>query len=137
MTVAATAERIEATFDYLRRRAEQGMAAPTNKEIAIKALRMGKQKFQPWDRTQGIKWPKPEHGAVMIAALELDGRIEVERGRNWRRITIVETGQVLEPQKIVGGTSEARKRYAEALDRLRDEFGVDAPRVGGNLRRID
>lgn len=99
MTVAATQARMEATLAYLKRRAAQGLPAPTNYEIALKALKMGKQAFQPWDRTQGIKWRKPEHGAIMIAALEYCGIIAVERGRNWRRITILETGQVLEPQR--------------------------------------
>jgi hypothetical protein len=102
MTVAATVERLEQTFAYLERRAAQNLPSPTNKEIALKALRMGKQQFQPWDRTQGIRSPKPEHGAVMIAALELTGLITVERGSNWRRITLVQSGQVLEPQKVLG-----------------------------------
>ena len=99
MTVAATRERLEKTLAYLKRRAELGMPAPTNREIALRALGMGKQHFQPWDRTQGIRSKKPEHGAVMIRQLEAAGLILVERGRNWRRIVLVETGQVLEPQR--------------------------------------
>lgn len=95
MTVAATIPRIEATLDYLKRRAAQGLPAPTNKEIALKALKMGRQAFQPWDRTQGIKGTKCEHGAVVIRALEQMGLIKVERGSNYRRIVIVDTGQVL------------------------------------------
>ena len=58
-------------------------------------MRLGAQKYQPADRVVGIKWPKCEHGAVVIAALEKQGLIKVQRGRNWRIITIVETGQVL------------------------------------------
>lgn len=99
MTVAATEERLNATIAYLRHLAALGRSSPSNTEIGLKALRMGKQKFQPWDRTQGIRTKKAEHGSVMIAALEMTGVIEVERGRNWRRITILDTGQVLEPSK--------------------------------------
>ena len=99
MTVAATKDRLEKTLQYLKRRADQGLPAPTNREIALKALGMGKQVFQPWDRVIGIKWKKAEHGAVMIAALESQGYIAVERGRNWRRIFLLQTGQVLEPQR--------------------------------------
>ena len=99
MTVAVTEERLNQAIAYLRHLAALGRKAPTNHEIASKALKMGKQKFQPWDRTTGIRSRAPEHGAVVIAALEMTGVIEVERGRNWRRITILDTGQVLEPSK--------------------------------------
>lgn len=130
MTVAATAARVEATYEYLRRRADQKLPAPTNKEIAIRALKMGKQSFQPWDRTQGIKWSKCEHGAVAIAALEALGRIKVTRGRNWREIVIIETGQVLPPQRnLASPVNEAE--FRSALERLRDEFDVDPPPLCG------
>lgn len=99
MTVAVTDERLEKTLAFLKRRADQGLPAPTNREIALKALGMGKQVFQPWDRVTGIRTKKPEHGAIMIAALESRGLISVERGRNWRRICLLQTGQVLEPQR--------------------------------------
>lgn len=99
MTVAATKERLEKTLAFLKRRADLGMPAPTNREIALKALGMGKQVFQPWDRVTGLRSKKPEHGAIMIAALESQGFISVERGRNWRRIFLLQTGQVLEPQR--------------------------------------
>lgn len=99
MTVAATQERIDATFDYLKWCATIGKAAPTNTEIGLRALRMGQQRFQPWDRCTGIRTKKAEHGAVMVRMLELCGLITVQRGSNWRRITIIETGQVLEPSR--------------------------------------
>jgi hypothetical protein len=108
MTVAATQERLDRTFRYLRRLADQGLPAPTNKDIAIHAIKMGRQNFQPWDRTQGIKWPKCEHGAVMISGLEYCGLIEVERGPYWRRIRLIETGQVLEPRPRRIGRMEER-----------------------------
>ena len=103
MTVAATRERLEATLRYLKRRADEGLSAPTNREIAIAALKplgLGRQLYQPWDRVMGIHSKKPEHGAVMIAALEALGHIAVERGRNWRRIWILDTGQCLEPSRL-------------------------------------
>jgi len=93
--VAVTQERLDATMKLLRRCAERGRAAPTNKQIALIALKLGTQRYQSADRTLGIKWPKCEHGAVIIAELERRGLVTVVRGRNWRTITIVETGQVL------------------------------------------
>lgn len=99
MTVAVTQERLDQAIAYLRQLAALGRAAPTNTELALKALKMGQQRFQPWDRMRGIRTKKAEGGAVVIAGLEITGKIVVERGSNWRRITIVETGQVLEPSK--------------------------------------
>lgn len=99
MTVAVTQERLDQAIAYLRQLAALGRSAPTNTELALRALKMGQQKFQPWDRTRGIRTKKAEGGAVVIAALEMSGQIKVERGRNWRRIEIVDTGQVLEPSK--------------------------------------
>lgn len=93
--VAVTQERLDATLSWLRRLADRGRAAPTNKQIALIALGMGRQKGQPADRVLGIRWPKAEHGALMIAELERRGLISVVRGRNWRIITLVDTGQVL------------------------------------------
>lgn len=97
MTVAATEDRLRATLGYLKRLAAAGKPAPTNTELGLKAVRMGQQRFQPWDRCTGIRTRKAEHGAVMLAALEMCGLVTVQRGSNWRRIVIVETGQVLEP----------------------------------------
>lgn len=89
MTVAVTHERLKRTFELIVARANRGMRVPTNREIGL-AIGMGKQKFQPWDRTQGIKWRKAEHGSVMIAALERLGVLEVRRiGRNRREVRIL------------------------------------------------
>ncbi len=96
MTVKVSEARIAALMDYLKRGKR---TAPTNRELALKALRMGQQRYQPWDRMKGIRSPKPEHGAVVLAAAEMLGLVLVERGSNWRRITIMETGDVLEPAR--------------------------------------
>lgn len=101
MTVAVTQERVTKVYGWLLDLARRGLPAPTNYEIAKVCLRMGQQRFQPADRIQGFSNRKPEHGAVMIAALETAGLISVERGRNWRRITILKTGQVLEPRRVM------------------------------------
>lgn len=98
MTVAATQERMAKTLALLKQRAARGMPAPSNDEIA-KAIGMGKQRFQPADRTQGWRHKSHEAGAIMIAALEYCGLIEVERGRNWRRIKIRGSGEVLPPRR--------------------------------------
>ena len=98
MTVAATNERIAKTLALLRRRAAQGLPAPSNDEIA-KAIGMGSQRYQPHDRMRGWRHKSHEAGAVMVLALEYCGLISVERGRNWRRITLLETGQVLHPRR--------------------------------------
>ena len=99
MSVAVTEERLDATLAWLRRLAARGRCAPTNKQIGLIALKLGTQRFQSADRTLGIKWPKAEHGAVVIAELERRGVLTVVRGRNWRIITLVETGQVLDRRK--------------------------------------
>jgi len=116
MTVAATSERLDATLAWLKRLASRARPAPTNKQIGLVALKLGTQRYQPADRTIGIKWPKAEHGAVMIAALERLGLIKVERGRNWRRIMIVETGQVLgrRPPRFDGSSWRRCNRSDEA-----------------------
>lgn len=95
MSVAVTQERLDAVLAWLKCLGSKGRPSPTNKQIALICLKMGKQQFQPVDRTLGIKWPKCEHGAIIIAKLEDLKLIEVVRGRNWRIITIVETGQIL------------------------------------------
>jgi hypothetical protein len=94
MTVAVTRERVDKTMALLRHRAARRQPAPSNTEIA-KWIGLGKQRFQPADRMQGIRTKKHEAGTLMIRALERDGLIEVERGRNWRCIKIRETGEVL------------------------------------------
>lgn len=110
MTIAITEDRLQATLAFLKRLAARGRYAPTNKQIALLALKMGQQKYQPADRTIGIKWPKCEHGSVIVAELERRGLINVQRlPRSWRRITIVETGQVLEPRpRCLDGSTRAR-----------------------------
>ncbi|MBP6012841.1 MAG: hypothetical protein KBA31_11490 [Alphaproteobacteria bacterium] len=95
MTVAATPERLERTLAYLRQRAAQRMCAPSNDMIA-KVVGMGAQRFQPWGRMRGWRCKSHEAGAVLIFELERQGKIKVTRGRNWRIIEIVETGQVLD-----------------------------------------
>lgn len=101
MTVAATQERVTRVYGWLLELARRGAPAPTNYDIARK-VGMGQQTFQPADRIKwgpsGPRWKKCEAGAVMIAALEQCGLISVERGRNWRRIVLLRTGQVLEPK---------------------------------------
>ena len=116
MSVAVTEARLTATLDWLKRLASRGRDAPTNKQIGLIALKLGTQKFQPSDRTLGIKWPKAEHGSVMIAALERRGEITVIRGRNWRIITIVSTGQVLgrRPPRLDGAGWQRQIRGGEA-----------------------
>lgn len=89
MTVAVTHERLKRTFELVVSRVNRGMRVPTNREIGL-AIGMGQQKFQPWDRTKGIKWRKAEHGSVMIQALERLGVLEVRRiGRNRREVRIL------------------------------------------------
>lgn len=100
MTVAVTQERVTKVYGWLLELARRGAPAPTNYEIAKDCLKMGQQRFQPYDRIRGFSNRKPEHGAVMIAALEEAKLISVERGRNWRRITILKTGHVLEPRIV-------------------------------------
>jgi hypothetical protein len=97
--VAVTEERVEVTLAWLKRLASRGRRAPTNKQIALLCLKMGTQRFQPSDRVLGIRWPKCEHGALVVRELERRGHILVERGRNWRVITLLETGQVLGRRK--------------------------------------
>ena len=89
MTVAVTHERLKRTFELIVARANRGMRVPTNLEIAL-AVGMGQQRFQPWDRTKGMRTRKPEAGSVMIAALERLGVLEVRRiGRNRREVRIL------------------------------------------------
>lgn len=89
MTVAVTHERLKRTMELLSARANRGMSVPTNFEIAI-AIGMGEQRFQPWDRTKGMRTRKPEAGSVMIQALERLGVLEVRRiGRNRREVRIL------------------------------------------------
>lgn len=76
--------------------AEFGSACPTNTEIAVCAG-MGQQRFQPWHRSKGIHTKKAEAGSVLIYALEQLGRVQVERGPNWRRIYLVKERLFLEP----------------------------------------
>jgi hypothetical protein len=95
MTVAVTIERLRAGLALIRKHAERGWPPPTNYQLAV-AIGMGDQNYQPHDRmrgvcTNGMRLRKPEAGAVVIKALELMGRIRVERiGRNRRRIEIIE-----------------------------------------------
>lgn len=114
MTVAVTQERVTKVYGWLLELARRGAAAPTNKEIALVCLKMGEQRFQPADRVQGIKWPKCEHGAVAIKALESAGLIIVERGRNWREITIVATGQTLPRRDIAADGSGWQRTMRKA-----------------------
>lgn len=89
MTVAVTPERLMRTYQLLVARMNRGMSPPTNYDIAI-AIGMGEQRFQPWDRTKGMRTRKPEAGSVMVRALESLGVIEVRRiGRNRREVRIL------------------------------------------------
>lgn len=89
MTVAVTDERLKRTFELVVQRITTGRRFPTNKEIGLH-IGLGTQRFQPWDRVQGIKWKKAEHGAVMIKALERLGYLDVKRiGRNRREAVIL------------------------------------------------
>lgn len=95
MTVAVTARRLALGLKLIRRHLELGLPAPTNYQIAV-AIGMGEQRFQPHDRVRGVgtngqRWRKPEAGTVVVRALEILGRIEVQRiGRNRRIITLRE-----------------------------------------------
>lgn len=100
MTVQVTALRLGKTMQLLRRRAAKGGCAPSNDEIA-QAIGMGQQSYQPWDRCRGFQRKSHEAGAVMVRALEHLGMISVERGRNWRRIILNETGQLLDKRRVV------------------------------------
>lgn len=89
MTVAVTRERLKRTYELIVSRANRGMSVPTNLEIAL-AVGMGQQRFQPWDRTKGMRTRKPEAGSVMVQALERLGVLEVRRiGRNRREVRIL------------------------------------------------
>ena len=114
MTVAVTQERVTKVYGWLLELARRGAMCPTNKEIALVCLKMGEQRFQPADRLTGIKWPKCEHGAVTIRALEDAKLITVERGRNWREITIVATGQKLPRRDIVSDGSSWQRTMRKA-----------------------
>lgn len=119
MTVAVTQERVTKVYGWLLELARRGAPSPTNYEIAKSCLKMGTQRFQPYDRVQGFSNRKPEHGAVMIRALEEAGLVAVERGRNWRRITILQTGQVLEPKVRVN--LAGRNKFVFVIDRAFDD----------------
>lgn len=116
MTVAATQERVDKTYDLLKRRADRGLSAPTNDQVAA-WVGMGRQERQPATRVTGWRHKSHEAGAVLIDALEEQGRITVVRGSNWRMITLVETGQVLgrgEP-KPPGAPYRPNRLNAEGL----------------------
>ncbi len=90
MTVAVTAQRLQAALALIRRHADAGLQSPTNYQLAL-AMGMGEQRYQPHDRVRGLRSRKPEAGTVVVRALEILGRIEVQRiGRNRRTIRIVE-----------------------------------------------
>jgi hypothetical protein len=90
VTVAVTAQRLQAALALIRRHADAGLPAPTNYQLAL-AMGMGEQRYQPHDRVRGLRSRKPEAGTVVVRALEILGRIEVQRiGRNRRTIRIVE-----------------------------------------------
>lgn len=95
MTVAVTARRLRLGLALIRRHCELGLPAPTNYQLAV-AIGMGEQRYQPHDRLRGVgtngqRWRKPEAGTVVVRALEILGRIEVQRiGRNRRVIRICE-----------------------------------------------
>lgn len=95
MTVAVTARRLRLGLALIRRHCELGLPAPTNYQLAV-AIGMGEQRYQPHDRLRGVgtngqRWRKPEAGTVVVRALEILGRIEVQRiGRNRRIIRICE-----------------------------------------------
>jgi hypothetical protein len=95
MTVAVTIERLQRGYALIAKHCEMGLPAPTNYQLAI-AIGMGQQRFQPHHRVRGVgtnggRWRKPEAGTVIVRALEILGRIEVQRiGRNRRTIRIVE-----------------------------------------------
>lgn len=92
MTVAVTRPRLNATLALISDRLTNQKPPPTNYEIALH-IGMGEQRYQPNDRTKGIKWKKPEAGTVMVRALELMGLIEVERiGRRKRVIRLISQG---------------------------------------------
>ena len=63
---------------------------------------MGAQRCQPWHRSKGVHSKKAEAGAVIIYALEQMGRVQVERGPNWRRVFLVQERLFLEPRPRSG-----------------------------------
>lgn len=96
MTTSPTPERLAVVMAWLVERAQLGLPAPTNTELA-RIAGMGAQRFQPWDRPRGVRSKKAEAGAVLLYALEQMGRVQVARGPNWRRIFLVQERLFLEP----------------------------------------
>lgn len=101
MTTTPSRERLETIMSWLIALADAGQPCPTNTQIAIQAG-MGAQRCQPWHRSKGVHSKKAEAGAVIIYALEQMGRVQVERGPNWRRVFLVQERLFLEPRPRSG-----------------------------------
>ena len=99
------AEKKRIVYAMLRKAAEMGDECPSNNVLcaAIDATSVGTP-------------------SVIVSKLEAEGLIKVDRGRRWRRVTIVETGKSTASYHTPGHLVEANQRRRSAAYQRRERF---------------